>query len=96
MKGCVLAEITIQKQQANSENCGPPPSNNFDIEVGQGHKMVQIERACHKDHNAKYRCSIFNISEVFNISGVCDVSKVWATLRWTYSPSLVTVWQHKL
>ena len=22
-------------KQANSENCGPPPSNNFDLEVGQ-------------------------------------------------------------
>ena len=24
--------------------------------------------------------------------GACDVSEVWATLRWTYSQSLVTVW----
>ena len=28
--------------------------------------------------------------------GACDVSEVWATLRWTYSPSLVTVWPPKL
>ena len=26
----------------------------------------------------------------------CDVGQVWATLRWTYSPSLVTVWPPKL
>ena len=37
-------------QQANLENCGPPPGNNFDLEVGQGQSMVQIERACNKDH----------------------------------------------
>ena len=45
MKGSV-----IHSTQANSENCGPPPGNNFDLEVGQGHGMVQIERAFHKDH----------------------------------------------
>ena len=28
--------------------------------------------------------------------GACGVSEVWATLRWTYSPSLVTVWPPKL
>ena len=28
--------------------------------------------------------------------GACDISEVWATLRWTYSPSLVTVWPPKL
>ena len=39
-----------QSIQANSENCGSPPGNKFDLEVGQGHGMVQIERACHKDH----------------------------------------------
>ena len=51
-------------KQANSENCGPPPGNNFDVEVGQFdvevgqfdvevgqcHCMVPIERACHKYH----------------------------------------------
>ena len=37
-------------EQANSGNCGSPPGNNFDLEVGQGHCMVPIERACHKDH----------------------------------------------
>ena len=42
--------ITLLEEQANSENCGPLPGNNFDIEVGQGHGMVQKERACHKDH----------------------------------------------
>ena len=40
--------------QANSENCGPPPGNNFDLEVGQGHGMVPNERACHRD----YACQI--------------------------------------
>ena len=28
--------------------------------------------------------------------GACDVSEVWTTLRWTYSPSLVTVSSPKL
>ena len=28
--------------------------------------------------------------------GACDVSEVWETLGWTYSPSLVTVWPPKL
>ena len=41
-------------KQANSENCGPPHGNKFDLEKvkgeGQGHSMVPIERACHKDH----------------------------------------------
>ena len=26
--------------------------------------------------------------------GACDVSEVWGTHRWTYSPSLVTVWDY--
>ena len=34
----------------NSENCGPASGNNFDLEEGQGHDMVPIESACHKDH----------------------------------------------
>ena len=34
--------------QANSENSGPLPGNNFDLEVGPG--MVSIVRASHKDH----------------------------------------------
>ena len=34
------------KSKANSENCGPPPGNNFDLEVGQcqGRGMVPIEK----------------------------------------------------
>ena len=39
-----------QLKQANSKNCGRPSGNNFDLEVGQGHGMVPIERTCHKDH----------------------------------------------
>ena len=41
----------MQTKQANSENCGPSPGNNFDLVVGlsQGHGMVQNERACHND-----------------------------------------------
>ena len=38
----------------NSENCGHLRGNKFDLEKVkgecQGHEMVQIERACHKDH----------------------------------------------
>ena len=40
--------------QANSDTCGPPPGNKFDLEMvkgqGHGHRMVPIERACHNDH----------------------------------------------
>ena len=45
-----------QIEQANSENCGPPPGNKFELEVGQGqgHNMVPIEK---KNH-----CSIINTS----------------------------------
>ena len=44
----VVSHIESLIKQANSENCGPPPGNNFDLEVGHG--IVSIERACHKDH----------------------------------------------
>ena len=49
----------MQVTQANLENCGPPPGNNFDLEVGQGqdkgHGMVPYERACPKIMHAKYK-----------------------------------------
>ena len=34
---CYLHEFTffIQKEQANSKNCGPPPGNKFVLEIGQ-------------------------------------------------------------
>ena len=39
-----------KRQQANSENCGLPPGNRFDLEKGQGHGMVPMKRACDKYH----------------------------------------------
>ena len=46
------SQLLINMIKANSESCGPPPGNNFDLEVckGQGHGMVPNYRACHKDH----------------------------------------------
>ena len=42
----------ISYVKANSENCVPLQRNKSDIEKvkGQGHGMVQMKRACHKDH----------------------------------------------
>ena len=43
----------IEEIQANSENCGPPARQQiwpWKKVKGQGHGMVPIERACHKDH----------------------------------------------
>ena len=45
------------------------------------------------------KCKIWKNLEVSHFYSsptprACDRSKVWATLRWTYSPSFVTVWQH--
>ena len=43
------------EKQANSKNCGPPPGNKLDLQVGQsqGYHMVPIEMACHKDHECQ-------------------------------------------
>ena len=30
-----IADSLKWEKQANLENCGPPPGNNFDLEVGQ-------------------------------------------------------------
>ena len=38
------------RTQVNSENCGPPRGNKFDLEMRHVHSMVLFERACQKDH----------------------------------------------
>ena len=40
-------------------NCGPPPGNNFYLlhVVGQGHSMVPIKMACHKNHACQVQMS---------------------------------------
>ena len=114
---------TRHVSRANSENCSPPPSNNFDLEVGQrswhGVNWKGLsQRSCMPYINA---LSLI-LQKIWARLSFCDrqtegggqgdknqtkflsptflphptpgayVSEVWTILRWTYSPSLVTVW----
>ena len=65
------AKCNVKMQQANLENCGPAPGNNFDLEVcqGQGIVMVQIKRACLKDHACQ-------ISMLYHLNTSEDMSQV--------------------
>ena len=60
------SKLVFINQQANSENCGPPPGNNFDLEEGQRSRSLHgvkwkgfVTRIMH----AKYQCFIINTSE---------------------------------
>ena len=66
--------------QPNSKNCGPPPGNNFDLELGQRSRSwhgVNWQGLTQGTMHAKYQCSIINNSE--DISQV----KVFVTDRRT-------------
>ena len=47
-------------------------------------------------HGCPQRQQSQNMVKSLSRTGACDVREVWATLRWTYSLSLVIVWPPKL
>ena len=56
----------IEEIQANSENCGPPRGNKFDLEKRSKVKVTawcQLKGLVTRTMHAKYQCSIFNTSE---------------------------------
>ena len=58
---------------------------------------VFLTRHAFVKHRCPWRQQSQNMAKVpFPPLGACDVSEVWATFRWIYNPSLVTVWPSKL
>ena len=62
---CIYCGINIQ--QANSKNCGPLPSNKFDLEIGQMTRSVTIIM------HTKYQCYITNtLQDMSQVKYFCD------------------------
>ena len=60
--------------KANSENCGPPLGNKFDLEVGQRSRSKSRHGTIGKDTHAKYQSSTCNSAKV-----IAKVKFLWQT-----------------